>query len=153
MQFPSFNADIAKVLPEYTKSSPYAAMIGIEIVESLPGKLVCRVPVTPKLGSGVGAVHGGVIASLVDHSLSLAVYPLVEVGKWVATLELKMNYLAPVRANAPDAPDDHPRFIVSKAEVLALKKRIAVVRVDVSFEGDLVATAQGTVYVKEPLSR
>ncbi len=148
--FPSFNADIAKVLPEYTRSSPYAGTLGIEIVESLPGKLTCRVAVTPKLGSGVGAVHGGVIASLVDHSLSLAVYPLVEVGKWVATLELKMNYLAPVRV---DAPDDKPRFIVARAEVLALKKRIAVVRVDVSFEDELVATAQGTVYVKEPMKK
>lgn len=146
MTFPTFNADIAKVLPQYTASSPYAGMLGLEIVDSHPGKLTCRVKVTPKLGSGVGAVHGGVIASLVDHSLSLAVYPLVEVGKWVATLELKMNYLAPVRADAEG-------YVVAKSEVLALKKRIAVVRVDVSFEGELVATAQGTVYVKEPMTK
>ncbi len=144
--FPTFNADVAKVLPQYTKGSPFAGMLGIEVTESRPGGLTCRIPLTPKLGSGVGAVHGGVLVALVDHSLSLAVYPLVEVGKWVATLELKMNYLAPV-------PADAEGFIVAEAQVLALKKRIAVVRVDVKWENELVATAQGTVYVRDPLKR
>jgi uncharacterized protein (TIGR00369 family) len=146
MQFPSFNADIAKVLPEYTRSSPYAGLLGIEITDSRPGALVCRIPITPKLGSGVGAVHGGALVSLVDHALSLAVYPLVEIGKWVATLELKMNYLAPV-------PADATGFIVCEAQVLTLKKHIGVVRADLKFEDRLVATATGTVYVKEPMKR
>ena len=146
MQFPTFNADIAKVLPEYTKSSPYANLLGIEIVEARAGVLICRVPVAPKHGSGVGAVHGGVLVSLVDHALSLAVYPLVEIGKWVATLELKMNYLAPV-------PADASGFIVCEAQVLSLKKIVGVVRADVKWQDQLVATATGTVYVKDPMKK
>ena len=135
MQFPTFNADIAKVLPEYTKASPYAGLLGIEITDARPGILVCRVAVdSKKHGSGVGAVHGGVLVSLVDHALSLAVYPLVDVGKWVATLELKMNYLAPV-------PADATGFIVCEAQVLSLKKIIGVVRADVKWNDQLVATA------------
>jgi uncharacterized protein (TIGR00369 family) len=142
VNFPSFNADVAKVLPDYTRGSPFAGLLGIEIVDSRPGELVARIPITDKLGSGVGAIHGGVLAALVDHSLSLAVYPLVEIGKWVATLEMKMNYLAPIPAGAQG-------FIVAETKVLTLKKRIAVARVDVSFGQELVATATGTVYVRE----
>lgn len=145
MNFPTFNADVAKVLPDYTRHSPFAGLLGIEIVESKPGELVARIPITDKLGSGVGAIHGGVLTALVDHSLSLAVYPLVEIGKWVATLEMKMNYLAPVPAGATG-------FIVAETKVLTLKKRIAVARVDVKHGAELVATATGTVYVRERIA-
>lgn len=140
--FPTFSRDIADNLARYTAASSYASLLGVEILEVEPGALCARLPVTDKLASGVGAVHGGAIVSLVDHCLSLVVYPLVELGKWVATLELKINYLAPALvAKGGD--------LVARAEVLALKKRLAVVRVDVTHAGDLVASAQGTVYVRE----
>ena len=143
--FPSFNPQIAAALPEVTKHSPYAALLGIEVAKVEPGYIQCRLPVREALQSGVGAVHGGAIISLVDHALSLAVYPLVEVGKWAATLEFKVNYLAPVR---PDAT-----AMVAEARVLTLKRTLAVVRVDVIVEpsGQLVASTQGTVYVRDKL--
>lgn len=143
--FPTFNEVVAKALPEATKHSPYPSLLGIEVVNVEPGFIRCRLPVREQLGSGVGAVHGGAIVSLVDHALSLAVYPLVEIGKWVATLEFKINYLAPVR---PDMT-----AIVADARVLSLKRTLAVVKVDVTVEptGQLVATTQGTAYVREKL--
>jgi 1,4-dihydroxy-2-naphthoyl-CoA hydrolase len=141
--FPTFNPRVAEALPEYTKRSPYASLLGIEVVNVEPGAIRCRLPVREALSSGVGAMHGGAIVSLVDHALSLAVYPLVEIGKWVATLEFKVNYLAPVR---PDAT-----AIVADARVLTLKRTLAVVRVDVTVDpsGTLVASTQGTAYVRE----
>lgn len=142
--FPTFNPDVAKALPEYTKRSPYASLVGIEILEVGPGTIRARIPVTEKLASGVGAVHGGAIVSIVDHCLSLAVYPLVEIGKWVATLELKVNYLSPARI-------DRGGEILCEATVLALKKRVAVVRVDVHHDQEMIASAQGTVYVRDAL--
>ena len=92
-------------------------------------------------------MHGGAIVSLVDHSLSLAVYPLVEIGKWVATLEFKVSYLAPVRPEMT--------AIIADARVLALKRTVATVRVDVTAEpsGQLVATTLGTAYVREKIAK
>jgi uncharacterized protein (TIGR00369 family) len=141
-EFPTFNRAIADALPEYTKRSPYASHLGIEVIAVEPGMIRCRLPVMDKLQSGLGVLHGGAIVSLIDHALSLAVYPLVEVGKWVATLEFKVNYLAPVRVGGADA-------IVAEARVLSLKKRVATVRIDVRAGDELVASAQGTGYIRE----
>jgi uncharacterized protein (TIGR00369 family) len=143
--FPTFNARVAEALTEATKHSPYCSLLGIEVVKTEPGAIRCRLPVRDELQSGVGAMHGGAIVSLIDHALSLAVYPLVEIGKWVATLEFKVNYLAPVRPTMT--------AIVADARVLTLKRTVAAVRIDVTAEpnGELVATAQGTGYVREKL--
>ena len=124
-----------------TRDAAYPALLGIEIVEITPGRLRCRLPVADRLMSGAGAVHGGAIASLVDHAISLVVYPLVERNKWVATVELKLNYLAPVREGE----------IIADAQVLALGRQVGTVRVDVHSGEDLCATALGTVYVRERL--
>ena len=138
-----FNERVASGVAAATKVAPYPSLIGMEVVEQTPGRIVCRVPVREAIMNGVGIVHGGAIASLVDHVLSIVVYPLVEVGRWVATLELKTSYLAPVREGD----------IVAEATVLSLRKRLGTVRVDVhNVHGEnrtLVATALGTVYVRE----
>ena len=139
-----FNERVATALTAATKNAPYPSLIGMEVLEQTPGRIVCRVPVREAIMNGVGIVHGGAIGSLVDHVLSIVVYPLVEVGRWVATLELKTSYLAPVREGD----------IVAEATVLSLRKRLGTVRVDVhNVSGEkktLVATALGTVYVRDP---
>ncbi len=129
----------AEKLATYTRNSPFAALLGIEIESYGPGTVCCRLPVTEKLFSAARAVHGGVIVSLVDHILSMAVYPLVEPGKWVATLEFKVSYLAPVTEGV----------LLARAEVISLKNRLGTVRVDLFNGTTLVATAMGTTYVRE----
>src|SRR5262245_19888552 len=77
-----FNPKVGQALDAYTVASPFANMLGMRIVEAGPGFVVAEMPIESKHGSGVGAVHGGAMVSLLDHVLSLTVYPLVEVGKW-----------------------------------------------------------------------
>jgi uncharacterized protein (TIGR00369 family) len=134
-----YDARVAAALVEATRSAPFPSLLGFVVVEQAPGTITIALPVRDGLMSGVGALHGGAIAALVDHALSLAVYPLVEPGKWVATLESKVNFLEPVRGGE----------LRATARVLALKPKVAVVRVDVENEGRLVAVGQGTLYVKD----
>ncbi len=139
---PRYNPAIAEKLATYTRNSPFAALLGMEIVSYGPGTVCCQLPVTEKLLSAIGAIHGGAIVSLIDHVLSMAVYPLVESGKWVATLEFKVSYLAPVTQGT----------LVARAEVVALKNRLGTVRVDLFNGNTLVATAVGTTYVRDKLA-
>lgn len=136
-----FNPKVAEALGAYTRSSPYAGPLGIEVVSVEPGRVVCQLQVAERHHSGAGAVHGGAIVSLIDHSLSMAVYPLVEIGRWVATLEFKVSYLAPVRDGT----------LLAEASVLSLRKRVGTVRVDVRNGEQLAATATGTVYIRDKL--
>jgi acyl-CoA thioesterase len=136
-----FNPLVADALKEHTGRSPFAGRLGLRVEDVSPGRVVCGLTVGPEHMSGVGAVHGGAIVSLVDHALSLAVYPLVEVGKWVATVEFKINYLDYVQSGE----------LRAVADVLSLRRRMAVVRVDVKNEERHVATAQGTVYIRDRL--
>ena len=140
----SYNPKVAKVLVEATKSAPYPSLLGFEVVEQRPGFIRCKLPVSEKLYSGVGLLHGGAMISLVDHVLSIVVYPHIEPGRWAATLDLKVSYIAPVTEGE----------LWADAEITSLRRRLGTVRIDVSNKkGDaapeLVAQAMGTVYVKD----
>ncbi|MBX3190653.1 MAG: PaaI family thioesterase [Labilithrix sp.] len=138
-----FDAKVAEALREYTRAGGYPHLLGLSVDVVEPGRIVVSLPVRAEICSVVGVVHGGAIASLVDHALSLVVYPLVERGKWVATTEFKINYVESVSLGAEGT-------LRVTAEVLSLKKRLAVARADVEHEGKLVAHAMGTLYVKDP---
>src|SRR5688572_12243198 len=88
-----FRADAAERIVKGSKQAGFPSLLGMSVDELTPGRIVCSMEVGPSLFSGAGAVHGGAVASLVDHALALVVYPLVEPGKWVATTEFKVNYL------------------------------------------------------------
>ena len=109
------------------------------IVDVTPGKLTATVEIRPELLTPFGSMHGGVMAALVDHVLGCVLYPLMPRGSWAATTEFKLNYLAAVRKGT----------LRADAEVLALTKRTAVVRIDVRNEDRLACIAQGTVLIVE----
>src|SRR6058998_703201 len=117
------------------------AYLGIRIVELAPGRLVAAMDVREELLTPFGALHGGVMAGLVDHVLGCVLYPLMQRGQWAATTEFKLNYLAPVRGGT----------LVAESTVVSFTKRTAVVRVEVTNEEQLVCVAQGTLLVAEPV--
>ena len=111
--------------------------LGAQITQVTPGRLTATLDVRDELLTPFGTLHGGVIAGLVDHTLGCVLYPLMQRGQWAATTEFKLNYLAAVKRGT----------LVAESIVLALTKRTAVVRVEVTNEGRLACIAQGTVLV------
>jgi len=85
---------------EYVKrafeDSPYWRLLGLEIVRMEPGFARMVMPVTPELLQLYGQVHGGAIASLVDSAVAAAMGASMSFGERAATVEMKINYLAPV---------------------------------------------------------
>src|SRR4051812_38404973 len=118
----SYNPKVAQALVVATRASAFPALLGLEVVEQRAGFIRCRLPVTEKLFSAVGVVHGGATVSLIDHVLSIVVYPHLEPGRWAATLDLKVSYIAPVSQGE----------LWADAEVTSLRRRLATVRVDVT---------------------
>jgi uncharacterized protein (TIGR00369 family) len=116
------------------------AYLGLRVVRMEPGVAVVECDVRPDLVHGFGVTHGGVVATLVDQALGSAVFPLLPPGTWPATLEFKLNYLAAARTGV----------IRATGTVVALRRRTAVVRVEVDNDGRAVAAALGTISLNPP---
>ncbi len=114
--------------------------LGAQFVEITPGRLTAALTVRDDLITPLGSLHGGVMAGFVDHVLGCVLYPLMRRGQWAATTEFKINYLSAVRGGT----------LVAESTVVALTKRTAVVRVEVTNDGRLACMAQGTVLIVDP---
>ncbi len=114
--------------------------LGIKLRELTAGRLVATLDVRDELVTPMGAIHGGVMASFVDHSLGVVLYPLMKRGQWAATTEFKLNYLRAVKSGT----------LTAVSTVLSMGRRSAVVRVEVTNDGKLACVAQGTLLISDP---
>jgi uncharacterized protein (TIGR00369 family) len=94
------------------------------------GTSVMRMPFRPEITNGVGAVHGGAIASLCDTAFYLAHASLYGRDEETVTAEMVCNFLSPARG-----PDD----LVAHAKVLKAGRRIAFGEVSIYCGDRLVA--------------
>jgi uncharacterized protein (TIGR00369 family) len=86
-----------------------------------------------------GVVHGGIVYSLADTAMGAALFSGLEPGQSCTTLEIKINYLAPVTSGE----------LVAEASVIARTKRTGVLEARVHGDGGaLVAVATGTFYIQ-----
>ncbi|MCP4327787.1 MAG: PaaI family thioesterase [Alphaproteobacteria bacterium] len=84
---------LRKVVDGSLPHVPYAAIIGIRLVEVESGYAVFATEPAEHLYNPLGTVHGGVAASLIDSATGCAVYATLGAqDKWT-TLELKVNYV------------------------------------------------------------
>jgi acyl-CoA thioesterase len=105
----------------------------------------CRFELTvgPEHMNPHGVVHGGVVYALVDYAMGGAATSRLQAGERCATLEIKINYLAPV-VGGP---------VTAEAWVVARTARIAVLEARVHADPDqLVALATGSFYIQTPRS-
>jgi uncharacterized protein (TIGR00369 family) len=82
-----------------------------------------------------GTAHGGVLAGLVDAAMGLAILGGVPDGEGCATIEMKLNFLAPAR----------PGNLRARGRVVQQGKRIVVAWGEVEdVQGRIVACGMGT---------
>ena len=142
VEFPTYNSAIEGALrrPDAFGDGGLPGFLGLEMADVGPGRLTCSMEVRDDLLNPFGALHGGVIAALTDHVLGAVMYTVIDRGSWAATTEFKLNLLAPVRSGS----------LTAEAVVISMGKRTAVVRVDVTNDGNAAAAGQGTVTIVPP---
>ncbi|MFG5409789.1 PaaI family thioesterase [Piscinibacter sakaiensis] len=87
----------------------------------------------PELGNVIGAVHGGVLATLVDVAMASAAVSRVDFALTAVTLDLQTSFLAPGRGR-----------LVADGECLHAEDGVAWCRASVQdADGQVVARAQG----------
>lgn len=72
------------------------ALLGMHLDEVSHGRAVFSADARPEFSNPLGAVHGGICATLLDSAMGCAVHSTLEVGVGFSTLELSVNYIRSV---------------------------------------------------------
>jgi uncharacterized protein (TIGR00369 family) len=139
-KFEHFNEEWVKRVVGSKNPRGIDGFLGIVVTDVSPGRLVAEMEVTKELITIMGNMHGGCLSALCDHVLGTVMYPVMPPKHWAATTEFKINLLAPVTQGVCRA----------SSEIIAMTRRMAVVRIEVENEGRLVAAAQGTCTIVAP---
>ena len=83
---------------------PFAAALGIELLEATPELVVSRLEWTPERCTTGGVMHGGALMALADNGGGVCAFlNLPEGAIGTATIESKTNFLRAVREGAVTA--------------------------------------------------
>jgi acyl-CoA thioesterase len=134
-------SEIEKELVRRTaRSIPFLKHLGIRLVRLGHGRSEIKLNVTRSLTQSKGIAHGGVAASLIDSAIGFALHTMIKPGEMTTTVEMKVNYLAPVP----------PGVLRASGKIIHRGKRIAVGEGEVrNREGILVAKGLATYIILE----
>jgi uncharacterized protein (TIGR00369 family) len=79
---------------------PMAGLMQFELVEVDPGRAVFTCVPDESAYNPIGAIHGGLICTLLDSVTGCAVHTTLPQGKGYTSVEIKVNYLKAVRLNS-----------------------------------------------------
>jgi len=119
--------------------NPALAALSPRLVQGRVGDLEIRFTTPPDALQGNGVVGGGILASMLDAAMAIAVLSALPFGRTCTTISLNVNMLAAAR----------PGDLVAEAEVDRLGRSVAFARASL-FDAErarLVATASASFAV------
>lgn len=117
---------------------PFGELIGLEVTEANDGVAVIRIEVRPELLNSHGVLHGGVLFSMADTSMSAAVMSLLDEAELCEPIEIHIRILAPCKDGT----------VTSVTEVIGRGKRVMQLESRITdASGRLIATATGAFAV------
>ena len=130
-----------KALRKAVENAPYYQLLQIRLEEIDLGFARFRMPFRRELVQAYGVAHGGAITSLADTAVAFALMTLIQPGERVTTVEMKINFLAPVIEGE----------LVGESRVIQKGKRLALADMEVKDQnGKLVAKGLATYMIISP---
>jgi uncharacterized protein (TIGR00369 family) len=126
---------------------PLPALMGFRILEIDEGRAVFEADPLPAFYNGMGTVHGGFVATLLDMGLGAAINSTTGPGRAYATVDLKVTLIRPLRQEVG--------AVRCEAAAIQVGSRIATSEAKiVDRRGKIYAhgTATCMVVVQEPVS-
>jgi acyl-CoA thioesterase len=121
--------------------SPFANLVGLSFPETDGPQ--CELKIEDKVLNVYGTVHGGAISTLADISMGYALFGYLREDERLATVEMKINYVAAVSSGV----------LTAEAKLVKRSRNLAVLESRVECGGKLVAKAMGTFYISRKTSR
>ena len=118
-----------KAIREKFEINHFPRLLGIEIDSVEPGRARLSVEIRKELLQLQGIMHGGAIATLIDTAVAFAIIGASEPDARFTTVELKVNYLSPIREGRVVADArlvrDGRRIVVADCDVFDANGRLA----------------------------
>ena len=119
---------------------PIAGLMGFGITSVEDGEVVFTCTPDESAYNPIGVVHGGLVCTLLDSVAGCAVQSTLPAGTGYTSLEIKVSYLRPVRADTGE--------LTARGWVTRRGRRATFAEGDVrSPDGKVVATASSTCLV------
>ena len=129
--------DELEQLRAFMRSIPFNQWLGIEVAAAHEDGITICCAMKPEMRNGHGVLHGGVIATLADVAIGVALKPRIT-PKTATTIDLKVNYLKPVVAGT----------LWARCYLVWVGRTLITGRVDLTDDqGKLVAIAIATYMV------
>jgi uncharacterized protein (TIGR00369 family) len=97
-------------------ANPFVQFMGIAVPQLGRGYARFVLPLRPDFLNSQGFLQGGVMAALADEAVAYALFSLAKPGELLNTVEMKINFLAPVQQGEIEAQ----AHIVKRGRTLSL---------------------------------
>jgi len=132
------HAALVEGLRERLGEAAFYRWAGIELVDAGPGTAEVAFEAGPEHVNLQGLVHGGMIATLADTAMGLAVRTVLEPGRRHVTVQLGIEFLSPGRRGR----------IVARGRTVKVGRQLGFAEADVvDGRGRLLARARSTLSV------
>nr|WP_246182847.1 PaaI family thioesterase [Mycolicibacterium grossiae] len=119
---------------------PIAGLMAFDMVSAEHGRVVFRCMPDESAFNPIGAIHGGVVCTLLDSVAGCALHSTLPAGRGYTSIEIKVNYLKAVR------PASGP--LLATGTVVKAGARVGFTEgVVTDASGAVVATASSTLLV------
>jgi uncharacterized protein (TIGR00369 family) len=116
-------------------SAPIGKLLGLVITRSGTGRATVEFEASGRYANPMGTLHGGVLCDLADAAMGVAYRSILAEGETFTTIELKINFLRPVRKAK----------LRAEARMIRASKVVGLVECDILDERQqLVARASST---------
>jgi uncharacterized protein (TIGR00369 family) len=124
---------------------PVARLLGLEVEQVSEGLVTFAFEPGEYHYNPLGTVHGGILTTVLDSAMGCAVHSRLRAGLTYTTLELKVNFLRPVRVTTGR--------VRGEGKVVHLGGRVATAEAHlVDEDGGLYAHATSTCLISSPAS-
>jgi uncharacterized protein (TIGR00369 family) len=138
MSEPQLNPKYIETISSVVNQSPYFSLLSMKIKDLEWGTSALEVELEEKHLQPFGYVHGGAIASVMDAATFWAAFPQVKDGMGLTTVEIKVNFLAPVKKGK----------LVAKGRCIKIGKTLALGDATIYDEkGNLLAHGTATMMI------
>ena len=119
---------------------PMARLMQFDLIDVEPGKVSFTCSPDASMYNPNGAIHGGLVCTLLDSVAGLALHSTLPAGKGYTSIEIKVNYLKAVRLDA--SPLSATGTVVKSGARVGFTEGVVT-----DAAGKVVATATSTLLI------